>query len=291
MIPVWRRPEILNICIQRFLAIKCPYADTEPVFIISKEDPEFDLNYQLVRSYKYLIYKNAPLGEKKNAGLRFCRNFEWDYFMDLNSDNVFTPLMWHYYKPYFDSNTDFFGLANGHYFYHLRTDTVLRVTDYAYNEEGPVIWNGGRMIRRAVIDTVGDLWRDDHHTGMDGMSHYNITQAGFRPSYVNAGTLPLMMNLISNITLTPIEMLEDYGENVSSSWAREVFGLDEITPDIDLLTFGGFHAEVEKQAQSLTRKEDAFNTVNARYERAFGVVRYKNYDSYKTMVGRTYGKL
>ena len=288
MIPVWRRPEILNICINRFKAVKPWYAEVEPVFIISQEDPDYELNYQLVRSYKYLIYKNNPLGAKKNAGMSFIMNFQWDYFMDLNSDNVFTMNMWHAYKPYFDDKVDFFGFASGHIFYYLKENKAYRVDDYAFNfDNTPTIWNGGRMIRRDVIEKIGDLWRNDHHTGMDGMSHHNIITAGFKAEVIPQDT-PMMLNFVSFTNLTTMDMIEPYAEELDTSGVRIAFGLDQITPDIRLLTFNGFHMEVEKQAQQMPRKEDAFNQVNLRYRESFGVIRYKSYDSYKTTVSKFY---
>lgn len=290
MIPVWRRPEILNLCISRFKATPPPYADIEPVFILSSEDPDFDLNHKLVHDFRYLVYKNKPLGEKKNAGMRFCLKFQWDYYMDLGSDNVFTSHLWDIYHPYFEKNRPFFGLVNGH-FYDTLTERVLWVSDYAYDHNNnPIAWGGCRMIRRDVVRDVGTLWRDDHHSGMDGMSHWNITQRGWKCDLVDTGREPVIMNIITFVNINPIETVSFRGEEVDVAWARHAFGLDEISKDVRLLTFHGFHTEIEKLAQQMPKKEDAFNQVNIRYERAFGVVRYKNYETYKSTVSQTYGR-
>jgi len=290
MIPVWRRPEILNICIQRFEVTRPYYADIEPVFVISKEDPDFDLNYQLVKDYKYLIYKNAPLGEKKNAGLNWIRQFEWDYYMDLNSDNVFRAILWHYYKPYFDTNTLYFGI-NNIFFYDIRNKKAYLVRGYNrdFNDKPSAI-GPCRMVHRSIIEDVGDLWRNEHHTGMDGMSHFNINEKGHYHTLIDTGEEPFVLNMVTFHNLSPISTIIDMAQECNASYIQSVFGLDEITPDISLLTFDGFHTEVLKQAQQMPRKQDAFNQVNQRYQRAFGVTRYKTYESYKTTVSKIYGR-
>jgi hypothetical protein len=146
------------------------------------------------------------------------------------------------------------------------------------------------MIRRDVIEIVGELWRDDHHSGMDGMSHWNITQRGYRCDLVDTKELPVIMNIITFVNINPIEAVAYKGKPVDLDWAREAFGISEFSDDVRLLTFDGFHKEILKQSQQMPTKEDAFNNVSVRYERAFGVPKFKNYESYRTTVYRTYKK-
>lgn len=67
----------------------------------------------LCRKYgvDYCMYKNKPLGEKKNAGLTYAFTKQWDWIIELGSDDLLKNEFLEIYKPYFEYN-DLLGINN-----------------------------------------------------------------------------------------------------------------------------------------------------------------------------------
>jgi hypothetical protein len=57
---------------------------------------------------QYTFYKNNPLGEKKNYGLNEAMKLEWDYLIELGSDDILKDEILDLYTPYFGKE-HFFG--------------------------------------------------------------------------------------------------------------------------------------------------------------------------------------
>src|SRR6478752_4031551 len=83
---VWKRPEITEIC---FMGIdrlrKTGLFPIEAFAVISEESM-----IPLCEKYNidYCFYKNEPLGEKKNFGLTEAYKKEWDYLVEIGSDDL-----------------------------------------------------------------------------------------------------------------------------------------------------------------------------------------------------------
>lgn len=97
---VWKRPEITEIC---FMGIdrlrKNSRFPIEAFAVISEETM-----IPLCRKYhiKYTLYKNEPLGEKKNFGLTEAMKLEWDYLIEIGSDDILKDELIELYADYFE---------------------------------------------------------------------------------------------------------------------------------------------------------------------------------------------
>jgi hypothetical protein len=96
---VWKRPEITEICfvgINRL--IKNSRLPIEAFAVISEESmiPLCD-RYNI----RWTFYKNDPLGEKKNHGLNEAMKLEWDYLLEIGSDDLVKDELIDLYEPYF----------------------------------------------------------------------------------------------------------------------------------------------------------------------------------------------
>ena len=284
--PIWKRPGILKICLDRLEKTLPPYAELIPVFVISREDKYFDINLKLIEKYDYLIYKNNPFGEKKNAGLHYALRSDWDYLMELNSDSVFTKELWDYYEPYF-GKSEFFGLRNL-YFLDTVNNKAVFLRDYAYDHnDKPFAYGAGRVMSRKVCEEVKEMWRPDWNISMDGCSRYNILDAGFDEDVIETGEDPIMLNMVSFYNINPFSAAEEMREKyVDTDWLKKEFGLTEYEDGrVNLLSIDNFHREVLKRQQNTSQK-DAFNEVNYIYRDTFGVLRYKNYNTYQAAISR-----
>jgi len=82
IIPTWKRPEITEICFQGLSRIR-KHRDKVDVLVCGD-------NESLCKKYgiTYTFFENQPLGAKKNHLLKEALKHDWDYLMELNSDNV-----------------------------------------------------------------------------------------------------------------------------------------------------------------------------------------------------------
>lgn len=290
MVPVYKRPELLKLTIDCLEGVQCDYAKVIPFFILSREDKCFEINKNLVKKYRYLVYKNNPLGEKKNAGLREALKLKWDYYMDLGSDNVFTSLLWAYYKPFFEQKTLFFGLINI-FFYEILTEKAIFVANYAYDHENKSFaYGAGRIIHRSILETVKDPWRSYFNSGMDGISRQNIIDAGFKEDVVDTKGDPVMLDIKGSVSINPFSVVENMKHyDVDVEWIRDQFGIETQSPRVDLLTLDGFHKAVIKNASNIGYIK-SFNEVNQLYRSTFGKERFKSYNSYANSVKYNYNQ-
>lgn len=94
---VWKRPEITEICFIGLNRLMEKYK-SESLAVISEESM-----IPLCEKYgiMWLMHDNLPLGNKKNVGLRHALNLEWDYVIELGSDDIIKDELIELYKPFF----------------------------------------------------------------------------------------------------------------------------------------------------------------------------------------------
>ena len=103
---VWKRPEITEICFMGInRLIKNSRLPVEAFAVISEESM-----IPLCNKYniKWTFYKNDPLGEKKNHALNEAMKLEWDYLLEIGSDDLVKDELVELYAPYF-GKYDLFG--------------------------------------------------------------------------------------------------------------------------------------------------------------------------------------
>src|SRR5690242_11011768 len=62
-------------------------------------------------SIDFVEHENEPLGKKKNFGLTESLKKDWDYLIELGSDNLILNSIFDYYLPAMKSGEDFFGFT------------------------------------------------------------------------------------------------------------------------------------------------------------------------------------
>lgn len=144
--PAFGRLKLLRIMLDGLVRLK-EYKPEKfeiiPFFVVSDNESK-----TLIESYgfKTVFYKNDPLGEKKNAGIRFALELEWDYMIELGSDDLIQNSVMDLYEPHFHSGEGAFGLDTC-FFYNVKTSEVAQ---WSSN----IIIGLGRCISRKVIERM-----------------------------------------------------------------------------------------------------------------------------------------
>ena len=291
LVPLWKRPEIVKLFIERMRLTMPDYFELIPFFVLSQEDQYYKILRRLVSGYHVFEYKNNPLGEKKNAGLNEALALEWDYFMDMNSDSVWTPYLWELYRDLVKDLNPYFGIKNLHMI-DLLTNRGLFLDKYhidcTKSEDTPTAIGPGRCIHRAVVEKCLPLWRDSFNHGMDGSSHWQIVNNGFECLVIDNGNTATMLDVKTATNLNLFMEME--GEPVEVRKIYEWFGLNQFniynSNFTELVTFDGFRDEVVNVRNYYDNQEQAFEAINTTYEIGFGKKRYKNYRVYLTLQTR-----
>jgi glycosyltransferase involved in cell wall biosynthesis len=288
LIPCWGRPEVVSLCVRSLRNYPPPFGHTV-LFVLSPEDPHYEILLRLVRGFNHMDTDNFPLGRKMNRGLERALQFDWDYLIGFGSDNVWTQLLWDYLDSSFKKMRPFFGVNNV-YFYNPDKDEAVFCEGFHINWEDRVSAIGpGRCIRRDIVERAGFLWGEHDQFGMDGYSCNRIMKkTGARPDVIDTGKQAVICNITTPTCLTGWHEFDDRGDRVDADWVRSVFGLDRAYL-LGLNTFDRFHNAVLKSSQSRKNKREAFERVNDMHRQQTGELRYSNYESYKVQVTKRHG--
>lgn len=95
---VWKRPEITEICFMGLNRLRKNSRFPIECFAVISEESMIGLcdKYDI----KWTFYKNEPLGEKKNHGLTEAMKLEWDYLIEIGSDDLIKDELIEKYSEY-----------------------------------------------------------------------------------------------------------------------------------------------------------------------------------------------
>lgn len=107
----WKRPEITELCfmgLKRLMKYKTEFK-CSAFAVISEE-----IMIPLCKKYgiEFLMFENDPVGMKKNAGLTEVLKKDFDYLIELGSDDLICNELLDCYYPLMKSGEDFFGSRN-----------------------------------------------------------------------------------------------------------------------------------------------------------------------------------
>ena len=283
MIPCWRRPEIVDLFVSNLERTPCDYAEIVPFFVLSPEDPDYSKMLDITAGYHRVAVCNNPFGNKKNKGLEAAMKLEWDYLMELNSDNIFSPLFWEHIRDYLMTGTDFFGFKDV-YVYEPFKDEAVYIEGYHIGHDDQVTAMGwGRCIRREVVEDCVPLWIAEDPFGMDGASDFRIRSLGYKCTVIENGRQPVILGIAHNVCLTAWQQWQECGEEVDADWIVDVFKIARGLC-FDLSKFEDFHDAVLRYSNETDTKREAFDDINEAHRERTGEKRYSSYESYQNVV-------
>jgi hypothetical protein len=164
-IPVWKRPEITEICFMGIYRLRrLGIHDISALAIISEEEMK-----PLCEKYgiEWCFYKNSPLGEKKNFGVQEAMKRDFDYLIEMGSDDLL--------------KNEFLNLYTWDY-------PVMGLNDFIIinSEDGrcrrisgkALCFGPGRAISREALQS-GNLWSDKQNRSLDKVSTFTLARRGF----------------------------------------------------------------------------------------------------------------
>lgn len=199
---VWQRPEITEICfmgIQRLMQRKD--FDISAFAVISEESMK-----PLCDKYgiEYCVFNNFPLGEKKNNGLNEVMKKDFDYLIELGSDDLIKDEVIDAYKPYFGVR-DFLSLTSVCFI--NSENGACKVTEpRTFFGLGRAISKEG--IKKAALRKDGKyrLWKSYLNKGLDNDSAFRLAFAGVLEKRVR--TEPIVIDIKSAVNLHGFEKIE-----------------------------------------------------------------------------------
>lgn len=297
LVPCWHRPEIVAMFVQNLKANLPDYAELIPYFVLSEEDQDCKTLERITDGYYKTYFPNelrdekdrviGRLGMKKNAGLRRAATLEWDYFMDMGSDDIFTKYLWDYLKPNLIANDEYFGILHT-YCYNPYLNQAVYLPNYHIGLRDEVTAQGqGRCIRRDVVEKCMPLWDPMAPFGMDGYSNERLELSGYRCQLIDNGRDPLVCQIKTYTCLTCWEQFDDLSEPTDVDWIKEAFNLNAPLC-FDMTDFDSFNNVVLRVSSEIGSKREAFERVNEAYQVQTGEKRYASYNSYEVTVSRKF---
>ena len=213
-LPVWQRLQLTRACYVGIQRIQKEFlaegAELIPYIAVSEQEHE-DLAKEFGFNYKW--FANEILGIKNNELLDWMRGFEWDFMIQLGSDDFLLPGSG---KVIVDlmKEKEFAGFRNVYFF---RADT----------REG-TLWQGyacgaARFMSRRVVDAVPVMWTA-RHVGLDGCSRMHVWEKTKLEPYWS--TTPVLADVKSSVNVSAFARYKYSPEN---------YDLDEIVPEAHLI--------------------------------------------------------
>lgn len=210
----WKRPEITEICFMGLNRLKKTRFAPEAFCVISEESM-----IPLCEQYgiKWVMHENFPLGAKKNFGLSEALKLEWDYLIEIGSDDLVKNELLELYEKYF-GKYDCFGTKSTIVInsfdgecIHLKSDTPYglgrAISRKAIEKHCVGVWvealtsiiSLGRSTRKGekgffrldqakqlekdghgkiVSDQTVRLWKDEINKGLDNNSNFFLISQG-----------------------------------------------------------------------------------------------------------------
>lgn len=164
-IPVWKRPEITEICFMGINRLRgVGIHQIEALAIISEDSMK-----PVCEKYgiEWCFYKNFPLGEKKNFGLSQALKKDFDYLIEVGSDDVLK----NGFLTLYPWNLDVMGL-NDFIILNSEDGNCRRISGRN------LLYGTGRAYSRKVVES-GDLWVSSKNRGLDNSATNILASRGF----------------------------------------------------------------------------------------------------------------
>lgn len=138
----------------------------------------------------WVMYKNNPLGEKKNFGLMKAKDFEFDYLMEIGSDDLVLNELIEDYLANYVGKYDFFGVCDA-----LWVDTLFGGARRIISK---TTYGAGRMISRRALEEMGwKIWNNSINRGMDNNSIFNFRTKKIMYNRVDPLAFPCVIDIKS----------------------------------------------------------------------------------------------
>jgi hypothetical protein len=209
---VWKRPEITEICFMGIDRLRKQGKHEVDALAIISEDEMITLCEKY--GVRWAMHENLPLGRKKNFGLHEAMKLDFDYLVEIGSDDLLKD---EYLDIPFDRDVitlNELAIVNTH----TKQCRKLTARDARFG--------AGRAMSRRAIDAMlkAGLWDDKQNVGLDNRSTFALAKAGFfekRHSFPE----PVVLDLKSDVNIWSFSSLTDRG--IEYRYDKALKGLSE----------------------------------------------------------------
>jgi hypothetical protein len=212
---VWKRPEITEICFMGLERLRKKFG--VQAFAVISEEPMIPLCEKY--GVDWCMHENDPLGTKKNFGLTQAMKKDFDFMIEIGSDDLLKDGIFELYP--FDRDVmalkDFIMINS-------EDGECRRLRDRDAN------FGLGRAISRKALesckckDGVYRLWGERHSHGLDNNSTFRLAGKGFlEKRYASAE--PLAIDIKSAVNIWPFQKI---GTEYDFDKAMDGLGENEI---------------------------------------------------------------
>lgn len=165
LLPIWGRKNIVKICFDNLKKLQNDYK-IEVLCIVSEQWAKL---MAFEYGFKYVQASNECLGSKMNIGIKEAVKIDFDYLMNLGSDDIITKKLFEIYEPYFEDNCKMFGCT--------RVTYIDSQTKEVKHNDYQIMIGAGRCIRKDILIDIlksGEMY-DKIQRGLDlnSMSKFN----------------------------------------------------------------------------------------------------------------------
>lgn len=180
---VYGRHEILDLWAEGVERLKHYWpekVEITPFCIVSNIKDE-----EKVKEYGFAYTKtlNRPLGRKHNVGLEALKDWDFDYIMQLGSDDLATDEYLEYAIPMMQKGIDLFGVKELYFF----EPKLRKACKFQLTTQQNALIGAGRFISHKAIKKLNyKLWPNSVNRGLDMTSQANLAMIGASPNVINS---------------------------------------------------------------------------------------------------------
>jgi len=212
--PIWGRPEIVKIWAKGVKRLQkyWPEAIEIDVFCVVSTEEDRDLIQSL--GFKWGWAENKPLGKKHNDGLEYVKNGDWEYILQLGSDDLLSNEYLHYALYAMQSGLDFFGV-DAIYFADSETK---KACEFKLSTQAAKLIGAGRFISHKALASVDYRpWPNEISKGLDMTSQALLESKGYKPTVLKTSEI-CVLDVKSSVNIWSFDRFAKF--NPSVDWSR-----------------------------------------------------------------------
>jgi len=187
--PIWGRHKVVKIWKEGIDRINAYWPDMFEFIPFAVCSTKEDVLFIESIGVNYTISDNDQLGKKHNEGLEATKNIEYDYIVQLGSDDVITNYYLHYAAHAMQNDYDVFGVDNLLFWSIAKKEGKLFNIS---NGKNKVVGAGRFISKQAITECKFKLWIDDLQKGLDYVSQCKLETKGYDTHIIRTDETPVI---------------------------------------------------------------------------------------------------
>jgi hypothetical protein len=140
LLPVWGRKKVTLLCFKNLQKLKDKY-NIEVLCVVSERWAKMEA---FNHGFRFVKVSNDDLGHKMNVGIESAMKLDFEYLMNLGSDDIINESLFDAYKPCLQKGVGIFGITKATFIDSQSKEA--KTCDYQ------IMIGAGRMIRKDYLE-------------------------------------------------------------------------------------------------------------------------------------------